>query len=148
MTLDPGWEKFGSGINIPDPQHCFWDIQKFKSHYKKTFPLGQQHIVRLFLPALFICIKQRLYLIASLLSAPANPPDPTAQRRDRLPEAETRAKTLPRAAAARQMCHPPLSHPRTHRPQRIPRSLIHRSLRVGRRRPLWPRRSSLRSRKP
>jgi hypothetical protein len=21
MTLDPGWERFGSGINIPDPQH-------------------------------------------------------------------------------------------------------------------------------
>jgi hypothetical protein len=20
---DPGWKKFGSGINIPDPQHCF-----------------------------------------------------------------------------------------------------------------------------
>jgi hypothetical protein len=20
-TLDPGWKKFGSGINIPDPQH-------------------------------------------------------------------------------------------------------------------------------
>jgi hypothetical protein len=19
---DPGWKKFGSGINIPDPQHC------------------------------------------------------------------------------------------------------------------------------
>ncbi len=22
FTLDPGWEKFGSGINILDPQHC------------------------------------------------------------------------------------------------------------------------------
>ncbi len=22
LTLDPGWKKFGSGINIPDPQHC------------------------------------------------------------------------------------------------------------------------------
>jgi hypothetical protein len=21
LTLDPGWKKFGSGINIPDPQH-------------------------------------------------------------------------------------------------------------------------------
>jgi hypothetical protein len=21
LTLDPGWEKFASGINIPDPQH-------------------------------------------------------------------------------------------------------------------------------
>jgi hypothetical protein len=21
MTRDPGWKKFGSGINIPDPQH-------------------------------------------------------------------------------------------------------------------------------
>jgi hypothetical protein len=21
LTLNPGWEKFGSGINIPDPQH-------------------------------------------------------------------------------------------------------------------------------
>jgi hypothetical protein len=20
--LDPGWKKVGSGINIPDPQHC------------------------------------------------------------------------------------------------------------------------------
>jgi hypothetical protein len=20
--LDPGWKKSGSGINIPDPQHC------------------------------------------------------------------------------------------------------------------------------
>ncbi len=24
LTLDPGWEKFGSGIHIPDPQH-WWD---------------------------------------------------------------------------------------------------------------------------
>jgi hypothetical protein len=23
LTLDPGWEKFGSGINIWDPQHRF-----------------------------------------------------------------------------------------------------------------------------
>jgi hypothetical protein len=22
LALDPGWEKYGSGINIPDPQHC------------------------------------------------------------------------------------------------------------------------------
>ncbi len=22
LTLDPGWKKFESGINIPDPQHC------------------------------------------------------------------------------------------------------------------------------
>jgi hypothetical protein len=22
LTLDPGWKKFGSGKNIPDPQHC------------------------------------------------------------------------------------------------------------------------------
>jgi hypothetical protein len=22
QILDPGWKKFGSGINIPDPQHC------------------------------------------------------------------------------------------------------------------------------
>jgi hypothetical protein len=22
LTLDPGWKKFGSGINIPDTQHC------------------------------------------------------------------------------------------------------------------------------
>jgi hypothetical protein len=22
LTLDPGWKKFASGINIPDPQHC------------------------------------------------------------------------------------------------------------------------------
>jgi hypothetical protein len=21
-NLDPGWKKFGSAINIPDPQHC------------------------------------------------------------------------------------------------------------------------------
>jgi hypothetical protein len=21
LTLDPGWKKFGSGINIPEPQH-------------------------------------------------------------------------------------------------------------------------------
>jgi hypothetical protein len=21
---DPGWEKFGSGINIQDPQHCIF----------------------------------------------------------------------------------------------------------------------------
>jgi hypothetical protein len=21
---DPGWKKFGSGINIPDPQHCYY----------------------------------------------------------------------------------------------------------------------------
>jgi hypothetical protein len=24
LTLDPGWEKFGSGIKILDPQHCFY----------------------------------------------------------------------------------------------------------------------------
>jgi hypothetical protein len=23
FDADPGWEKFGSGINIPDPQHWF-----------------------------------------------------------------------------------------------------------------------------
>jgi hypothetical protein len=23
LTLDPGWKKFGSEINIPDSQHCF-----------------------------------------------------------------------------------------------------------------------------
>ncbi len=23
LTVDPGWKKFGSGINIPDPQHWF-----------------------------------------------------------------------------------------------------------------------------
>jgi hypothetical protein len=23
-SSDPGWEKVGSGINIPDPQHCLW----------------------------------------------------------------------------------------------------------------------------
>ncbi len=22
VTLDPGWKKFRSAINIPDPQHC------------------------------------------------------------------------------------------------------------------------------
>jgi hypothetical protein len=22
----PGWEKFGSGINIPDPQHCIYGL--------------------------------------------------------------------------------------------------------------------------
>jgi hypothetical protein len=22
LTLDPGWKKFGSGMKIPDPQHC------------------------------------------------------------------------------------------------------------------------------
>ncbi len=22
LTRDPGWNKFGFGINIPDPQHC------------------------------------------------------------------------------------------------------------------------------
>jgi hypothetical protein len=22
QNLDPGWQQFGSGINIPDPQHC------------------------------------------------------------------------------------------------------------------------------
>jgi hypothetical protein len=22
LDADPGWKKFGSGINIPDPQHC------------------------------------------------------------------------------------------------------------------------------
>jgi hypothetical protein len=25
---DPGWKKFGSGINIPDPQHC-WSSTEF-----------------------------------------------------------------------------------------------------------------------
>jgi hypothetical protein len=23
---DPGWKKFGSGINIPDPEHWFLDM--------------------------------------------------------------------------------------------------------------------------
>jgi hypothetical protein len=23
FDADPGWQKFGSGINIPDPQHCY-----------------------------------------------------------------------------------------------------------------------------
>jgi hypothetical protein len=23
---DPGWKNVGSGINIPDPQHCFIDF--------------------------------------------------------------------------------------------------------------------------
>jgi hypothetical protein len=23
FEADPGWKKFGSGINIPDPQHCW-----------------------------------------------------------------------------------------------------------------------------
>jgi hypothetical protein len=23
LALDPGWKRFGSGINIPDPHHCF-----------------------------------------------------------------------------------------------------------------------------
>jgi hypothetical protein len=27
----PGWKKFGSGINIPDPQHCFHVFQGFGS---------------------------------------------------------------------------------------------------------------------
>jgi hypothetical protein len=29
LTRDPesGMEKFGSGINIPDPQHCYYAIQ-------------------------------------------------------------------------------------------------------------------------
>jgi hypothetical protein len=25
FDADPGWKKFGSGINIPDPQHCSQD---------------------------------------------------------------------------------------------------------------------------
>ncbi len=29
LTLDPGWKDSdpGSGINIPDPQHCYYAIQ-------------------------------------------------------------------------------------------------------------------------
>jgi hypothetical protein len=27
LTLDPGWKKFGSGINIPDPQYCIFKYQ-------------------------------------------------------------------------------------------------------------------------
>jgi hypothetical protein len=26
LTLDPGWKKFSSGKNIPDPQHCILDM--------------------------------------------------------------------------------------------------------------------------
>jgi hypothetical protein len=26
LTLDPGWKKIGSGISIPDPQHCLEDV--------------------------------------------------------------------------------------------------------------------------
>jgi hypothetical protein len=32
---DPGWKKFGSGINIPDPQHC-WSSTEFACLAKKT----------------------------------------------------------------------------------------------------------------
>jgi hypothetical protein len=28
LTLDPGWKKFGPGINFPDPQH--WDLASQK----------------------------------------------------------------------------------------------------------------------
>jgi hypothetical protein len=27
FDADPGWKKFGSGINIPDPQHCLPTFQ-------------------------------------------------------------------------------------------------------------------------
>ncbi len=29
QILDPGWKNYGSGINIPDPQHCFPDPHHF-----------------------------------------------------------------------------------------------------------------------
>ncbi len=36
---DPGWKKVGSGINIPDPQHCLWVTQKNTSRLRKiTMP--------------------------------------------------------------------------------------------------------------
>jgi len=27
----PGWKKFGSGINIPDSQHCFYGVHESSS---------------------------------------------------------------------------------------------------------------------
>jgi hypothetical protein len=39
---DPGWKKFGSGINIPDPQHCFLSLFRHNlpntEAIKKTAP--------------------------------------------------------------------------------------------------------------
>jgi hypothetical protein len=37
FDADPGWEKFGSGINIPDPRTCF--LRTFLEHtYSATRP--------------------------------------------------------------------------------------------------------------
>ncbi len=35
LSLDPGWKKFGSGINIPDPQHwCYIPVPCYRRWWK------------------------------------------------------------------------------------------------------------------
>jgi hypothetical protein len=42
---DPGWKKFGSGMNILDPQHClcplikgmFWNVQVIEPQFQRDF---------------------------------------------------------------------------------------------------------------
>jgi hypothetical protein len=42
---DPGWKKFGSGINIPDPQHC----RKAKKNSGERISKKEAHLIAGFL---------------------------------------------------------------------------------------------------
>ncbi len=48
LTLDLGWKKFGFGINIPDPHHCFFPkiIYRYHTSYKKYFDVCRQKLNR------------------------------------------------------------------------------------------------------
>jgi hypothetical protein len=43
LTPDPGWKKFGSGINIPDPQHCLKHILLVATSFMYVLPVPQKH---------------------------------------------------------------------------------------------------------
>jgi hypothetical protein len=45
LTLDPGWEKFGSGIKILDPQHCFYcwlPVRGVRHRFRLLLGAGRQ----------------------------------------------------------------------------------------------------------
>jgi hypothetical protein len=35
FDADPGWKKFRSGTNIPDPQHCFQPVYRIRTKNSK-----------------------------------------------------------------------------------------------------------------
>jgi hypothetical protein len=61
LTQDPGWEKFGSGINIPDPQHCCYGVG---GHHSKNVP---EHTSKLHLWIVFSLDFKTFSLGAGLL---------------------------------------------------------------------------------